>query len=80
MNDLVHRSAGENWYLAMEKAVNFALALGAWDGPEQRADLQKLMARLTDQYANAGGREISKRTGLIGLIISLTLRRGSDAN
>ncbi|HET6892884.1 MAG TPA: hypothetical protein VFH31_17395 [Pyrinomonadaceae bacterium] len=75
MRELAQRAAHENWHVAMQQAVSLALALGTWDGPAHISELQRLMAALVEQYANARGTDASKRHYLIGHIVSLTLKR-----
>ncbi|HEX6715578.1 MAG TPA: hypothetical protein VF088_00620, partial [Pyrinomonadaceae bacterium] len=71
MRDLAQRAAHDNSYFTMQKVVDLALALGTWDGPTHISELQRLMFMLVEQYAS----DASKRSSLIGQIVSLTLKR-----
>ena len=73
MRDLAQQAVRESSYVAMQKVVDLALALGTWDGPAHINELQRLMSTLVDQYAR--GKDASKRAPLIGQIVSLTLKR-----
>ncbi len=71
MRDLAQRGGHESSQLAMQKVVTLALALGTWDGRANNIELRRLMSTLVEQHA----KDASKRSYLIGQIVSLTLKR-----
>jgi hypothetical protein len=76
MNELSQRAAGDNWYPTMQKAVDFGLALGTWEGSKSLPQLQQFTGTLINEYASLSGKPSSRQPYLISFIVYLVLKRG----
>jgi hypothetical protein len=74
MRELAARSDG-HLYETLSGATNFALALLAWDGQTRIAEVRELQEMIRKMYLADDGKDTSRRPDLIGLLVSLYLKR-----
>ena len=74
MRELAARPDGR-LQMMLSGATNFALSLLAWDGQTHLAEVRELQETIRRMYVADDGKDSSRRPNLIGLLVSLYLKR-----
>jgi hypothetical protein len=74
MFELAQRKDGTE-FTRLEGATNLALALLAWDGQKELAEVRRLQESVSGLYATDDGKDPYRRAYLRGLLVSLYLKR-----